>query len=368
MRNDFYRHKKSDKIKWVFTGIAFVLVFVFFVGLCMQLFGTGKIKPSEWFKKTECVHIDEDSDGKCDECGKEIPVENEDEKPEASDKFIVTSMNTKAMRLAVTPMAASANDGISTLAESGKTVSVLNAVEGYTYTWSLSSGGSEFVELSATTGTSVNVTAKKAFSTEITLTCTASLEGVSGSTATCTLGYYKRPDGLYLNGSYYNGTNVNIGTVFNSTNIKDALANETLTFASTQNDNGFCRLGAGTESFGDFYITATINEASTSFSLTLAEYQKSSKYSISFNEFCARYCMGKNYNQSSWDTGFHYNSSNDAFYNGACSKIFGTTFTVTAMYIHKTDSSRHVTLSYTFTVPSSWQMPYSVSVTDKVVL
>jgi len=48
------RHKKSDKIKWVLTGIAFVLLFVFLAGLCMQLFAKDdKYKPSEWFKKQD---------------------------------------------------------------------------------------------------------------------------------------------------------------------------------------------------------------------------------------------------------------------------------------------------------------------------
>lgn len=53
MKNELQKHKTSDKIKWAFTFVAFVLVFVMFAGLCMQLFGTGKVKPSEWFKKSE---------------------------------------------------------------------------------------------------------------------------------------------------------------------------------------------------------------------------------------------------------------------------------------------------------------------------
>lgn len=40
---------KSNKVKWVFTAIAFVLVFALIVGLCLQVFGEGKMKPSEWF-------------------------------------------------------------------------------------------------------------------------------------------------------------------------------------------------------------------------------------------------------------------------------------------------------------------------------
>lgn len=60
--NDFYRHKKSDKIKWVFTGIAFVLVFVMLIGMCLQFFGTGKVKPSEWFKKPDTEQMQPDTD------------------------------------------------------------------------------------------------------------------------------------------------------------------------------------------------------------------------------------------------------------------------------------------------------------------
>lgn len=51
--NELRRHKKSDKIKWVLTGIAFLLVAVMLTGICLQLFGTGKQKPSEWFTKPD---------------------------------------------------------------------------------------------------------------------------------------------------------------------------------------------------------------------------------------------------------------------------------------------------------------------------
>lgn len=50
MRNELQRHKRSDKVKWVFTGIMFILAFVMIAGLALQVFGTGKTKPSEWFK------------------------------------------------------------------------------------------------------------------------------------------------------------------------------------------------------------------------------------------------------------------------------------------------------------------------------
>jgi len=70
------KHKAKDKIKWILTGITFLLVFAMLVGMCLQLFGTGKQKPSEWFKKPEtvCEHIDEDNDGVCDGCGEAMPA------------------------------------------------------------------------------------------------------------------------------------------------------------------------------------------------------------------------------------------------------------------------------------------------------
>ena len=76
--NELNRHKKSDKIKWTFTGIAFLLIFVMFTGLCLQLFGTGKQKPSEWFKKpdTEQTQPETPDNGEdkpaIDENGKEL--------------------------------------------------------------------------------------------------------------------------------------------------------------------------------------------------------------------------------------------------------------------------------------------------------
>ena len=51
--NDLQSHKKSDKIKWIVTGIAFFVVFVMLAGLCLQVFGSGKMKPSEWVKPSE---------------------------------------------------------------------------------------------------------------------------------------------------------------------------------------------------------------------------------------------------------------------------------------------------------------------------
>ena len=50
---DLKSHKRSDGVKWVLTAIAFLLVALMIAGICMELFGKGKVKPSEWFKKDE---------------------------------------------------------------------------------------------------------------------------------------------------------------------------------------------------------------------------------------------------------------------------------------------------------------------------
>ena len=44
-------HIRSDKIKWIITGTVLLLVVIMLVGMGLQVFGQGKIKPSEWFKK-----------------------------------------------------------------------------------------------------------------------------------------------------------------------------------------------------------------------------------------------------------------------------------------------------------------------------
>ena len=51
--NDLNRHKKSDSVKWFFTAITFILLIVMVAGVCLQVFGTDEMKPSEWFKPDE---------------------------------------------------------------------------------------------------------------------------------------------------------------------------------------------------------------------------------------------------------------------------------------------------------------------------
>ncbi|MDE7215818.1 MAG: hypothetical protein K2O08_03325 [Clostridia bacterium] len=55
--NELKRHKKSDKVRWVLTGITLFLVIIMITGICLQLFGVGKQKPSEWFGKNDQTNL-----------------------------------------------------------------------------------------------------------------------------------------------------------------------------------------------------------------------------------------------------------------------------------------------------------------------
>lgn len=127
MKNEFYMHKKSDKVKWVFTGIAFVLVFVLLAGVCMQLFGTGKVKPSEWFKKPDIEQT--------------TPVENEDE---IGGEAVITDKTANGGISLMTTSISPANYedyGVSALAETAYTITATVTPADATFkevTWSVS--------------------------------------------------------------------------------------------------------------------------------------------------------------------------------------------------------------------------------------
>ncbi len=47
--NELHKHKSADRVKWVFTFTALFLIVVMLIGMCLQLFGSDKQKPSNWF-------------------------------------------------------------------------------------------------------------------------------------------------------------------------------------------------------------------------------------------------------------------------------------------------------------------------------
>jgi hypothetical protein len=62
MSKELNRHVKGDKIKWIFSAIAFLLVMVLLVGIIMQVFATDdKYKPSNWFNKSEQTEENDDT-------------------------------------------------------------------------------------------------------------------------------------------------------------------------------------------------------------------------------------------------------------------------------------------------------------------
>ena len=79
-RNELQRHKKSDKVKWTVTAIAFVLLAVLFAGVCLQVFGKGKVQPSEWFKKADKPQVEQPEQEK---------PETDGEKTENTKAYIV---------------------------------------------------------------------------------------------------------------------------------------------------------------------------------------------------------------------------------------------------------------------------------------
>lgn len=55
--NDLQRHKSLDKIKWIITFTNIFLIVVLIIGMCLQLFGTGNQKPSNWFNDNKDKEI-----------------------------------------------------------------------------------------------------------------------------------------------------------------------------------------------------------------------------------------------------------------------------------------------------------------------
>ena len=46
-------HKKRDKANRIVTAISLALIAIMLIGLCLQVFGKGKVKPSEWLGKSD---------------------------------------------------------------------------------------------------------------------------------------------------------------------------------------------------------------------------------------------------------------------------------------------------------------------------
>lgn len=216
MRNEFYQHKKSDKIKWIGTGIAFLLTAVMLVGFGLQLFGTGKQQPSNWFKKTECVHIDEDTDGKCDKCKKDMPDDKDENTTADGSGLVVKPVSTRLMKLTATPMTASTDEDnyvspdVSTYANTNSytltvTITPSNATnqsvdwsiawKNPSSTWASGKSIGNYVTIAHSDGAlTATVTCKKAFGEQVQITVTSRENSVY--TANCICDYSKKVVGF----------------------------------------------------------------------------------------------------------------------------------------------------------------------------
>lgn len=135
--------------------------------------------------------------------GQQEETEEEEQTDPVQDSLVASIAESDGISLLMAP-ATVMDAATGETRSAGQTVSVTNAEDGVTYSWSLSWSGSgnasDYVSLSAATGTSVTVSAVQPFGTQIKLTCTASISGKNVSSAVCNLDYKKRLTGMQLNG------------------------------------------------------------------------------------------------------------------------------------------------------------------------
>lgn len=194
--NSLRAHKRADALKWILTAIAFLLVAVTLIGLCLQVFGKGKQKPSEWFKKEEEQVQPEAGAG----AGILTPQE-----PEASAampmRLNVQKLSTE--ELAVSPMAASA-DSAFTLTVTYPEEGVMYKEVDYSIAWQNGGSGkwgngktvTQYATVAATAdgALTATVTCLQAFGEPIIVTVTNRAN--PSCKATAQLDYARRVTGL----------------------------------------------------------------------------------------------------------------------------------------------------------------------------
>lgn len=255
---EFNKHMKSDKVKWVLTAIAFVLVAALIVGLFLQVFGEGKVKPSEWFNtQTE----------------EQLP---DDETPDDGGA-VVETVGGNGVKLASSVIAAADYDeyGVSALAETAYTITATvtpadatnqNISWGVKFknpssSWASGKTVSDYVTISPDSTTKqLTVSCIKAFGEPIIITGTSvSNPEVS---ATCQVDYVKRV------------TSVKIGTVSgnDTATIKFSKSN-TIYFTPTYSDGTlqgtikYTSLKLSMNSAFTNYVKSHITGSSTSYTV-----------------------------------------------------------------------------------------------------
>ena len=194
--NSLRAHKRADALKWILTAIAFLLVAVTLIGLCLQVFGKGKQKPSEWFKKEEEQVQPEAGAG----AGILTPQE-----PEASAAMPMrlNVQKLSAEELSASPMAASA-DSAFTLTVTYPEEGVMYKEVDYSIAWQNGGSGkwgngktvTQYATVAATAdgALTATVTCLQAFGEPIIVTVTNRAN--PSCKATAQLDYARRVTGL----------------------------------------------------------------------------------------------------------------------------------------------------------------------------
>lgn len=212
-----YRKKSG-----ILTAVVVILVVALLVGALAAITeGFKNWDPSTWFGRGEPTEEEQPSDAE------QVVQEN-------MIGSVATSNGISLLMAPATVMDAATGEPRA----AGQTVSVSNAEEGVTYSWALSWSGSgnasDYVSLSATNGTSVTVSAKKPFGSQIKLTCTASISGKNVSSAVCNLDYKKRLTGMRLNGvSITDGGTYSLDDFTTANSFANAMKTGGCTFAVT---------------------------------------------------------------------------------------------------------------------------------------
>lgn len=202
------RNKEHSLVRILLEVIGCLLIIAIIVGAGLQVFGKGKVKPSEWFKKSECEHVYEN--GKCTKCGAEEPKEEK-------SAFIVSSSDmpdASVMSISYALARTSGNgDGIGDTYDLTLDVKPVESIIN-DFTWSLqytnwsapSIPVNEVVELTANQR-KATVKLLQPFEHEIKLRCEYNED--TSIYATCELDYECRYESLTIQG--FNPMNFNDG-------------------------------------------------------------------------------------------------------------------------------------------------------------
>lgn len=166
MNNELQKHKTSDTVKWVLTLIAFILVAVVLTGIILGWFDKKDDKPVDKAESEVVVTLPETGDG-----GVKLT------------KTMLTAAQYEDY--GISPQAEGAFTITATAYDSTHTTNDAYNYFDFTIDWKTSNSAAvtDFIEMSVTDNTAT-FSCKKAFNTQIILTCTSTLKPDISATAT----------------------------------------------------------------------------------------------------------------------------------------------------------------------------------------